>query len=67
MDQQKRGRGRPPMTGTPRQHIDLTLGTSVIDFLKSMPAGMRSQFVDKAVMQTPEYQVYIRPEVSSNN
>ena len=52
--QEKRGPGRP-RRGEGTGHIDLTLSKEVITFLRSMPAGKRSRFVDEWIKQHPEY------------
>jgi hypothetical protein len=52
MDQQEqRGVGRPSQG---KVHIDLTLSSEVVNALKRMPAGKRSQFVDQAVREKME-------------
>lgn len=52
--QVKRGPGRP-RRGEGTEHIDLTLSKEVIAFLRAMPSGERSQFVDQWMKQHPEY------------
>jgi len=55
--QAKRGPGRPP-GGKGTERIDLTLSKEVAAFLRSMPSGERSAFVDKWIKQNPNYEVW---------
>lgn len=50
MQEVKRGVGRPPK-GKGTRHIDLTLSIEVVAFLRSLPLGVRSDFVDVCIKQ----------------
>lgn len=56
--QAKRGAGRPPI-GKGTERIDLTLSKEVVTFLRSMPSGERSAFVDKWIKENPNYTEWV--------